>query len=153
MHGRAIIRLFGILLLIYGGSFVPSLGLFLLYDDEQWRIFTSSLLLTLAIGLLLWLPNLRARTELSVRDSFLVVMLFWSVLGVFGALPFMFGLHLSFTDAVFESISGFTTTGATVITGLDQLPPSILYHRQQIQWLGGMGVIVLAVAILATRRT
>ncbi|MBK1705506.1 TrkH family potassium uptake protein [Halochromatium glycolicum] len=148
MHGRAIIRLFGILLLIYGGSFLPSLGLSLLYDDEQWRIFTSSLLLTLAIGLLLWLPNLRARTELSVRDSFLVVTLFWSVLGVFGALPFMFGLHLSFTDAVFESISGFTTTGATVITGLDQLPPSILYHRQQIQWLGGMGVIVLAVAIL-----
>jgi trk system potassium uptake protein TrkH len=65
-----------------------------------------------------------------------------------GSLPFILGLHLNFTDAIFESVSGFTTTGATVISKLDSLPPSILYHRQQIQWLGGMGIIVLAVAIL-----
>ncbi|WP_289283474.1 potassium transporter TrkG, partial [Methylophaga sp. UBA5088] len=76
------------------------------------------------------------------------VTLFWILLGLVGALPFLFGLHLDVTDAVFESISGFTTTGATVITGLDHYPPSILYHRQQIQWLGGMGIIVLAVAIM-----
>jgi trk system potassium uptake protein TrkH len=83
-----------------------------------------------------------------VRDGFLVVSLFWAVLGVFGGIPFFLGVHLNLTDSVFEAVSGFTTTGATVIVGLDQLPPSILYHRQQIQWLGGMGVIVLAVAIL-----
>ncbi|MCF7983904.1 MAG: TrkH family potassium uptake protein [Thiohalocapsa sp.] len=148
MHWRAISRLFGILLLIYGISFLPSLCLSLIYEDGQWHIFAYSLLLTLLSGVLIWLPNRKERSELSVRDGFLVVALFWFVLGVFGGLPFVLGLHLSFIDALFESISGFTTTGATVIIGLDQLPPSILYHRQQIQWLGGMGIIVLAVAIL-----
>jgi len=99
-------------------------------------------------GLVLWYPNIKQASELSVRDGFLVVTLFWVLLGVVGSLPFILGLHLGVTDAIFESVSGFTTTGATVVVGLDQLPPSILYHRQQIQWLGGMGIIVLAVAIL-----
>ena len=85
-----------------------------------------------------------------LRDGFLVVALFWTVLGTFGALPLYFAdvPVMSFTDAVFESMSGLTTTGATVITGIDSLPKSILYYRQQLQWLGGMGIIVLAVAIL-----
>ncbi|WPL11222.1 Trk system potassium uptake protein TrkH [Thiorhodovibrio litoralis] len=82
------------------------------------------------------------------RQAFFVVTLFWALLGAIGGLPFALGLHLQFTDAVFESISGFTTTGATVMSDIDALPASILYHRQQIQWLGGMGMIVLAVAIL-----
>ena len=148
MHWRAITRLFGILLMLYSFSFVPSIGIALLYADAQWDVFAVSLLVTAAAGLALWLPNIQQRTELSVRDGFLVVTLFWAILGVVGALPFLIGLHLGVTDAIFESVSGFTTTGATVIVGLDQLPPSILYHRQQIQWLGGMGIIVLAVAIL-----
>lgn len=148
MHWRAITRLFGILLVLYSLGFAPSIGISLLYDDGQWSIFLASLLFSAALGFALWLPNARERSELKVRDGFLVVALFWFLLGVVGALPFIFGLHLGLTDAVFESISGFTTTGATLIVGLDQLPPSVLYHRQQIQWLGGMGVIVLAVAIL-----
>lgn len=148
MHWRAITRLFGILLIFYGLGFLPSLGISFLYDDGQWSVFLESLLLSAAAGLLLWLPNIRQREELSVRDGFLVVTLFWVLLGMIGALPFILGLHLDATDAIFESISGFTTTGATVIVGLDKLPASILYHRQQIQWLGGMGIIVLAVAIL-----
>jgi trk system potassium uptake protein len=148
MHWRAIIRLFGLLLMLYSLSFLPSLAVALVYQDGQWPVFLESLLTTLGAGLLLWLPNYHRESELSVRDGFLIVALFWALLGVFGALPFILGLHLSLTDAVFESISGFTTTGATVIDGLDRLPKSILYHRQQIQWLGGMGVIVLAVAIL-----
>ncbi|TDY03707.1 TrkH family potassium uptake protein [Thiohalophilus thiocyanatoxydans] len=148
MHWRAITRLFGILMMLYSLSFLPSVGIAILYDDGQAIIFGLSLLITFVGGLFLWFPNIRQRAELSVRDGFLVVTLFWAILGMVGALPFILGLHLSITDAVFESISGFTTTGATVIAGLDQLPPSILYHRQQIQWLGGMGVIVLAVAIL-----
>lgn len=148
MHWRAITRLFGILLMLYSLSFVPSIVIALLYEDGQWIIFVSSLLITGFLGLLLWLPNTRERSELSVRDGFLFVTLFWALLSLVGALPFLLGLHLGLTDAVFESVSGFTTTGATVITGLDRLPPSILYHRQQIQWLGGMGIIVLAVAIL-----
>ncbi|MTW19649.1 TrkH family potassium uptake protein [Allochromatium palmeri] len=148
MHWRAIIRLFGLLLMLYSLSFLPSLALALLYQDGQWLVFLNSLMMTASTGLLLWLPNIHANSELSVHDGFLIVALFWALLGLVGALPFIFGLHLSLTDAVFESISGFTTTGATVIAGLDRLPQSILYHRQQIQWLGGMGVIVLAVAIL-----
>ena len=148
MHWRAILRLFGVLLMLYSLGFLPSIGISLLYDDGQWVIFVGSLLITIAAGLILWFPNHRQRSEISVRDGFFVVTMFWVLLGVVGALPFIIGLHLNVTDAVFESISGFTTTGATVIVGLDELPPSILYHRQQIQWLGGMGIVVLAVAIM-----
>lgn len=148
MHWRSITQMFGILLLLYSLGFLPSIGISLLYADGQWVVFIASLLITAITGLVLWLPNKTQRSELSIRDGFLVVTLFWVVLGVVGALPFILGLHLDVTDAVFESVSGFTTTGATVIVGLDELPPSILYHRQQIQWLGGMGIIVLAVAIL-----
>jgi trk system potassium uptake protein TrkH len=148
MHWRAITQLFGILLLLYSLGFIPSIGIALLYGDGQWDIFAESLLITAMAGLVLWYPNIKQASELSVRDGFLVVTLFWVLLGVIGSLPFILGLHLGLTDAIFESVSGFTTTGATVVVGLDQLPPSILYHRQQIQWLGGMGIIVLAVAIL-----
>ncbi|MBO8087760.1 MAG: potassium transporter [Marichromatium sp.] len=148
MHWRAIFRLFGVLLLIYSLSFLPSIFVALVYRDGQSIVFAFSLFISAFVGLIFWLPNREKHGELSVREGFLIVTLFWVVLGGVGALPFIFGLNIGFTNSVFESISGFTTTGATVIVGLDELPPSILYHRQQIQWLGGMGVIVLAVAIL-----
>jgi len=148
MHWRAIVRLLGLLLMLYSLGFLPSIGVSLFYADGEWQVFSASLLLTALAGLLLWLPNSRQHNELSVREGFLFVTLFWVILGGVGALPFLLGLHLDLTSAVFESVSGFTTTGATVLVGLDRLPPSILYHRQQIQWLGGMGIIVLAVAIL-----
>jgi trk system potassium uptake protein TrkH len=98
----------------------------------------------------MWLPAHRFRQELRVRDGFLIVTMFWVVLGLAGAVPLVLSTDptLSATDAIFESFSGLTTTGATVITGLDDLPASILYYRQQLQWLGGMGIIVLAVAIM-----
>lgn len=134
--------------MLYSISFIPSIGVSLIYQDGEWTIFSLSLLITVLSGLALWLPNIKHQSALFVRDGFLVVTMFWALLGVVGALPFIIGLHLGVTDAIFESISGFTTTGATVISGLDRLPPSILYHRQQIQWLGGMGIVVLAVAIL-----
>jgi trk system potassium uptake protein TrkH len=95
-------------------------------------------------------PVRKATLDMRLRDGFLVVAGFWVVLGMFGALPFYFSSapQISFTDAVFESVSGLTTTGATILVGLDQLPHAILFYRQQLQWLGGMGIIVLAVAIL-----
>jgi trk system potassium uptake protein TrkH len=148
LHWPAVIRLCGILLMLYSLSFLSSLGISLLYADDQWAVFVGSFLVTGVAGLVLWAPNITRREELSVRDGFLTVALFWAILGVAGSLPFLLGLHLNLTDAVFESVSGFTTTGATVIVGLDALPASILFHRQQMQWLGGMGIIVLAVAIL-----
>lgn len=152
LHWRTIARLFGILLLFYSLSFIPSMGVSLLYGDGEAWIFFVSLLLTASTGVVLWLPNRTQISELSVRDGFLFVSVFWILLGMVGALPFMLGLHLDLTDAIFESVSGFTTTGATVIIGLDALPASILYHRQQISFLGGMGIVVLAMALLPLLR-
>jgi trk system potassium uptake protein TrkH len=148
MHWRTISNLFGFLLVIYSLSFLPSIGVALLYEDGEAGVFLASFGLTALAGLVLWLIGRKKRHDMSIRDGFLTVTLFWFVLGVAGSLPFLLGLHLNFTDAIFESVSGFTTTGATIIPHLDDLPRSILYHRQQIQWLGGMGVIVLAVAVL-----
>ena len=98
----------------------------------------------------MWYPVRNARHELRIRDGFLITSMFWTVLGLFGALPFALAdtLHLSPVSAIFESISGLTATGATVIVGLDNLPQSILIYRQLLQWLGGIGIIVVAVAIL-----
>ncbi|MFO1282346.1 MAG: potassium transporter TrkG [Burkholderiales bacterium] len=148
MNWRTVLRLLGVLLAFYSLSFLPSLGVSLYYGDGEAAHFAEAMASTAAVGLAIWLPVRRDRGELKVRDGFLVVTLFWAVLGVVGAIPFILGLHLTLTDAIFEAVSGFSTTGATVIVGLDGLPRSILYHRQQIQWLGGMGVVVLALAIL-----
>jgi len=148
MQWRTIAHLFGFLLMLYSLSFIPSIGVSLWFADGELDEFGLSFAITLISGLLLWFFSRRHTAELSVRDGFLVVTLFWLILSVAGSLPFLFGIHLDFTDAMFESVSGFTTTGSTVISNIDRLPQSILYHRQQIQWLGGMGVIVLAVAVL-----
>lgn len=122
----------------------------LIYSDGTALAFVEAFLTTLICGILFWLPTRKTHHDLRTRDGFLVTALFWFVLGVFGALPFILSEqpHVSITDAVFESISGLTTTGATVMTGLDNLPPAILYYRQQLQWLGGIGIVVIAVAIL-----
>lgn len=148
MRSATVLRLSGMLLMLYSLGFLPSLLVSMFYGDGQVTVFLQSAAVAAVAGLALWLPFRRAVSELSIRDGFVFVSLFWMLLGVVGALPFMIGLHLGFTDAVFESISGFTTTGATVISGLDSLPRSILYHRQQIHFLGGMGIVVLAVALL-----
>ena len=149
MHWRAILRLFGILLVLYSLAFLPSLGIALFQGDGLAGTFLASLALTLGLGALLWLPNWHQQHEFSVRDGFLVVTVFWLVLGMVGALPFEIGLSWGVTDAVFGSFSGFTPTGAPVIgSGIVQLPPPILYHRQQLNFLGGVGIVVLAVAVL-----
>jgi trk system potassium uptake protein TrkH len=148
MHWRAITRLFGILLMLYSLSFLPSISVALIYADGQLGVFATSLIVTVVMGWLLWLPNRKEHGELRVREGFLIVSLFWVLAGAIGALPFILGLHLGITDSIFESVSGFTTTGITVVLGLDQLPASILYHRQQIQWFGGAGFVLLMVAIM-----
>ncbi len=131
------------------GTFPPLLVSHI-YSDGAAPAFIKSFLIIFAIGFLLWVMTARSHKELGTRDGFLIVTLFWVVLGTAGCLPFVFShaVQLSFTDAVFEALSGLTTTGATVITGLDDLPKSILFYRQQLQWLGGMGIIVLAMALL-----
>jgi trk system potassium uptake protein TrkH len=150
MNWSVVQRILGLLLMMFSLTMLPPIFFSLLYADGAWLPFVEGFSLTLAAGLVCWLPVRRERRELRLRDGFLVVASFWTVLGTFGAAPLYFddNLSLSITDAVFESISGLTTTGATVLTGLDALPKSILYYRQQLQWLGGMGIIVLAVAVL-----
>lgn len=150
MHLFAILRLLGLLLMLFSITLLPTAGISWLYDDGQMLVFLVSAIAWLFVGCVMWLPVRRCRDELRVRDGFLIVVFFWLVLGFAGALPLALTAQpeLSITDAVFESFSGLTTTGATVISHLDVLPASILFYRQLLQWLGGMGIIVLAVAIM-----
>jgi len=150
MQLSAVQRILGVLLMVFSITLIPPLGISAWNADEAQTAFTAALVITFGAGLAIWLPVRDRRRDLRLRDGFVVVVMFWTVLGLTGALPFLLSPHpeVSATDAVFEAISGLTTTGATVIVGLDQLPMSILYYRQQLQWLGGMGIIVLAVAVL-----
>ncbi|MGQ7260975.1 TrkH family potassium uptake protein [Vreelandella sp. V005] len=152
MSLRVILRILGLLLMLFSLTMLPPTLISLWFRDGVWSAYISGIAISVATGLLLYLPNRRSQKELRIRDGFIIAAMFWTVLALFGSLPLMlFGEgSLSITDAVFESFSGLTTTGATVITGIDFLPESILYYRQQLQWLGGMGIVVLAVAILPT---
>lgn len=149
MHLTAILRVTGILLAAFSLTLLAPVLVAVIYEEQNALEFGLLFLLTGGSGLLLWGVSRNGR-ELRSGDGFLVTVLFYLALALFGALPFIFdkALHASVTDAVFESMSGLTTTGATVFTGLDTLPKSLLFYRQLLQWFGGMGIIVLAVAIL-----
>ncbi|WP_133128758.1 TrkH family potassium uptake protein [Legionella nagasakiensis] len=149
MQIKTILRLIGLLLMIFSLSMLTPLPINFMFHEHFWVPFVAAFLCTVSTGAGLWLGFYQHRQELKIRDGFLIVVLFWFVLCFFASLPFLFALHNhSMTDALFESVSGFTTTGATIITHLDDLPHALLYYRQQLQFLGGMGIIVLAVAIL-----
>ncbi len=150
MQRQVVIRILGILLMLFSTTMLPPIFVSILYRDGAGSNFASALFFSLVTGLFLFWRHRHARAELKTRDGFLIVVMFWTVLSLFGAIPLYLANIENFglADAIFESFSGLTTTGATVIQGLDQLPKSILYYRQQLQWLGGMGIIVLAVAIL-----
>ena len=150
MNFRVVQRILGLLLMMFSLTMLPPVVVSLIYTDGQWLPFLEGFGIVFVAGLVAWLPVAKIRKELRLRDGFLVVASFWAVLGISGSAPLFFAdvLQMTFTEAAFESISGLTTTGATVLTGLDDLPESILYYRQQLQWLGGMGIIVLAVAVL-----
>lgn len=150
MNWAVVQRILGLLLMMFSLTMLPPILISFIFDEQSWMPFLRGFGLTLAAGFIFWLPVHKSKRDLRLRDGFLVVAAFWTVLGTAGAAPLYFAdaLSLSFTDAVFESMSGLTTTGATVLSGLDDLPRAILYYRQQLQWLGGMGIIVLAVAVL-----
>ncbi|UZK02401.1 TrkH family potassium uptake protein [Venatoribacter cucullus] len=150
MHFSMIARILGILLMLFSLTMLPPILVSMWYDDGATEAFVTAMVMIFGIGFTSWLPVRQVRQELRTRDGFLIAALFWLTLGLAGTLPFMISDNpgLSFADAFFESLSGWTTTGATVMTGLEFLPKSILWYRQQLQWLGGMGIIVLAVAIL-----
>jgi trk system potassium uptake protein TrkH len=150
MHPAIIQRLVGQLLMLFSITLLPPVLIDIYYREDAGQAFFYSYLGLLLTGFLLWLPVRRKQLELRLRDGFVVVVMFWTVLGLAGSLPFLLyePLTISVADAVFESVSGLTTTGATVLIGLDNLPRSILFYRQELQWLGGMGIIVLAVAVM-----
>jgi trk system potassium uptake protein TrkH len=139
----------GLIIIMFGFSTLLPLVLSHLLADGAARAYDEALLLTVACGVALWLPSRKHRGELQVRHGFLLVGVAWTLLPAFATLPLMFYLpNLSFTDAYFETVSGLTTSGATVLDGLDKLPPSINVWRSQLVWMGGIGVMVFAVAIL-----
>lgn len=150
MDFKNIGKILGVLLVIFSTTHLPPAIIGLIYDDRNVDTFLMSFFATFVLGLACWLPVKSHHQELRYRDGFLVVVLFWTVLGIFGSLPFLISpdVNMSISNAVFESMSGLTTTGATVFSNLESLPKSILYYRQQLQWLGGMGIVVLAVAIM-----
>jgi trk system potassium uptake protein TrkH len=150
MHFSTVCRILGILLMIFSLTMLPPIVISVIYEDNQLNAFFDAFIFTLGVGLITWLPVRNQKKELRVRDGFIVTVLFWLVLSISGSVPLYLSdlPNLSFVDAYFESLSGLTTTGATVITGIDTLPKSILWYRQQLQWFGGMGLVVLAVAIL-----
>lgn len=143
------LRLVGMLLILYSLTLLPPIVIALWdYNDSLWAFLTSFGVM-LVTGSLLWFRRSQKKfSDLQARDGFVVIVVFWVVLSAVSALPFLAIQDLTFSQALFEAVSGFTTTGATVITEIDMLPDAILYYRQQLQFLGGLGVIVLAIAIL-----
>ncbi len=150
MHSAIIIRIVGQLLMLFSAALLPPIFVDLIYKENAGQAFYLSYLLLIIVGFALYYPLRKQRTDLRLRDGFVVVVVLWLVAGLAGAAPlFLYTpLHISFTDAMFESISGLTTTGATVLVGLDNMPHGILFYRQELQWLGGMGIVVLAVAVM-----
>lgn len=137
------------LIMIFSVTMLAPLGVALWYDDPAQVVYGESFMVTFVAGAAVWLLTRVHKRELQSRDGFLLVLLVWTVLPMFATLPLMLHINgLSFTDAFFETVSGVTTTGATVLSGLDKLPPSINFWRCELVWLGGMGLIVLAIAIL-----
>jgi len=150
MHFTIISKVLSLLLMLFSLTLLPPILVSLHYQDHTYSSFITAFGITFITGLAAWLPVYRVKKELRTRDGFLVTALFWIVLSAFGALPLYLAeaTQLSTVDAFFEALSGLTTTVATVLTGLDELPKAILYYRQQLQWLGGMGIIAIAVAVI-----
>ncbi|MDY6991604.1 MAG: TrkH family potassium uptake protein [Pseudomonadota bacterium] len=141
-------RILGVLLIAFSLTLLPPMAVSIGYQDGAIEAFILAFGVMFGIGILSWWPARRVKKELHLHDGFIITAVFWTVLSVVGALPFLFNPHLSIAQSVFEAVSGFTTTGATVIDNIEQLPQSILYYRQQLQWFGGLGIIVMAVAVL-----
>ncbi len=146
---RPILLIIGVLLATLGSAMMVPALVDLAAGNPDWRIFTASALMTMMVGVSLWATARGAQMVLGLREAFIMTVAAWMVLAAFGALPiYLSGVVPSYTDAFFESMSGITTTGATVITDLDGSPPGILFWRCLLQWLGGLGIIFMAIAVM-----
>ncbi len=150
--GRAltVFHALGLLLVMFSLTYLFPVITALIYSDYSVLLdFLLAMLWTAGAGALMWLTTRHYKGELSIRHGYLLVVTMWTAMPLFATIPLLLALpELSFTDAYFESMSAMTTTGATVLVGLDSLPPAINVWRHELQWLGGLGVIVLAVAVL-----
>ena len=147
-NNKTVFFAIGILLIILGAFMLIPFIVEFIYDEEN-STFLSSSALTTFIGILLILTNLEENRKLNLQQAFLLTTLSWLSIAVFGSIPFIFSdLNLSIVDSFFESMSGITTTGSTIIVNLESTPKSILIWRAILQWLGGIGVIVMAITIL-----
>jgi trk system potassium uptake protein len=138
----------GVLMVLLGLSMFFTAGISYIYSGSDFRDFLICGGITVLSGALLWFSKFSTSTIVNKREGYLIVAMGWFFLGIFGALPFMLtGVTTNFADAFFESVSGFTTTGATIFSDIESLPPGILFWRSMTHWIGGMGIIVLTVAL------
>ena len=141
-------RALGMIVMLFGLTMLAPLILSYVTDDGAQTAYDEAFALTMLCGGFLWYRYHNCKRDLTIRDGFLMVVLVWTVLPAFAAIPLMIHLGISHTDAYFEAVSGLTTTGSTVLSNLDTLPMSINLWRHELVWIGGMGLIVLAIAIL-----
>ena len=147
MNFKALLKLFSILVMFFSISFIVPIITSFIYKDGALSIFVITFSIVFMVGFLGWLISKNNTEEMTHKDGFLVITLFWIVLSSAGSIPFILS-GMTFIDSFFESMSGITTTGATVIPNLSVLPESLLLYRQLLQWMGGMGLIVLAIAVM-----
>ena len=147
MNFKSIVNLFSILILFFSISYIFPIIVSLIYRDGAINLFLSTLSIVSLIGIIGVFLTRGEDNNLSQKDGFVIIVLFWIVLSFAGSVPFYLS-GMTFIDSIFESTSGITTTGATVISNIDALPESLLFYRQLLQWMGGMGLIVLAIAVM-----
>ena len=143
-----VFRVFGLIAFCFGLLMLVPIALSFHLRDGAATAFDEAALVTCGTSFLMWFATRREKRDLRVRDGFLLVVMIWMLLPLYACLPLIYQLNMTFTDAYFEAVSGLTASGATVLSGLDGLPPSINLWRSQLVWLGGMGLVVLAVAVL-----
>ena len=147
MNFKSILKLFSILVLFFSISYVFPIVVSIIFNDGAINLFLYTLIGVSLIGLTGFYITRNVNNELSQKDGFVIIVMFWVVLCFAGSIPFNLS-GMTFIDSIFESMSGITTTGATVVSNLDNLPESLLFYRQLLQWMGGMGLIVLAIAVM-----
>ena len=144
---KSILNLFSVLILFFRFSFVFPIFISIIFNDDAFYIFLKTFISISLVGVVGLILTRNINNELSQKDGFVIIVMFWVVLSFAGSIPFYLS-GMSIIDSFFESMSGITTTGATVISNIDALPESILFYRQMLQWMGGMGLIVLAIAVM-----
>ena len=147
MNPKSILNLFSVLVLFFSFSYIFPIVVSIIFDDGALHIFVKTLIAISLIGIIGLAATRNINNELSQKDGFVIIVMFWVILSIAGSIPFYLS-GMSIIDSFFESMSGITTTGATVISNIDTLPESVLFYRQMLQWMGGMGLIVLAIAVM-----